>query len=964
MALLTCSAAALAGEIQGRVLNAQGAAVSGAKITVANPQGEALGEATTGEDGSYSVPGLEPGSYVLTVSASSVTGSLRRQVAVAQDSEPVRADFQFLPATTSASIAAEERNPNIFVYRIDLNDLRNRLTVGRGPDPTYTPQFSPELNYFGAEYGAPLFSYEILRPRSLVRAWRGSIYALHQNSKLNARNFFNVGPLLASRSTGYSMTGNGPLFSEKASLLVQYGNSLTSGAVNGNVQSPKDNQRVPTTTDPAKRAFIASLLRAYPAESPNLGETRLNSNAPRDIDAKDALARLDYKWNDANQLASRYTVNDYSEEPFQIVAGQNPQTDVRTQAAYIAWTRTFSPETTGRFAFNFDRTGASLLPTRRFLDLFSGLGLSSVPDVDFTSDEFTDLGPLPQFPRVRAQNRFQMFGDVSRTAGIHTLKAGWSSTRVQLNDLQSDNSRGIFRFSRDFGRTEVQNLLEGTPSTFIIAIGNFYRGFRNWEHFGYFEDSIRLRPNLTLTAGVRYELVTSPVEVNNLTDVGYDADKNNFAPRVAFAWSPGNGRTVFRGAYGISYAQIMGVSYGMMRFNSPQVRVFQVNAPDLLNPLGGGLTQRPETVYRLSPDLIPAYTHHYTFGVERAMPWGMTVRAAYVGTRTFHLLTQQVYNRARPSATIPNTTPTIQQRRPDQRYADIIVIESNANAYYDALVLAADKRLSSGLTFRASYAFGKNIDTGGDFTNTATGVEKPPETGTSTCELCDQVGDHKSWSLFDTPQVLTFSYSYALPFPNSVNGWRRALFSGWQISGATILQSGTPYHLHTGGDGPGLGNVDGWGQDRPNIKDPSILGMSFDNPDTSQRLVGAIKIGPDGTPILGPDGGPVPACERVAAGYIDCPYFDANIPVGGRGNIGHNVFRKDGTHNWNFAFGRTFPLPGGRERTLQFRTEFINFFNHAQFDKANVQLSGAIFGQITNTANKGRQVQFSLRLNF
>ncbi|HEY7679724.1 MAG TPA: hypothetical protein VIC04_04335, partial [Terriglobia bacterium] len=103
---------------------------------------------------------------------------------------------------------------------------------------------------------------------------------------------------------------------------------------------------------------------------------------------------------------------------------------------------------------------------------------------------------------------------------------------------------------------------------------------------------------------------------------------------------------------------------------------------------------------------------------------------------------------------------------------------------------------------------------------------------------------------------------------------------------------------------------------------------------------------------------------RVAAGYLDCPYFDTNLPVGGRGSIGMNVFRKDGTHNWNFAFGRTFPITGGRERTLQFRTEFINFFNHAQFDKANVQMSGVIFGQITNTANKGRQVQFSLRLNF
>jgi hypothetical protein len=137
--------------------------------------------------------------------------------------------------------------------------------------------------------------------------------------------------------------------------------------------------------------------------------------------------------------------------------------------------------------------------------------------------------------------------------------------------------------------------------------------------------------------------------------------------------------------------------------------------------------------------------------------------------------------------------------------------------------------------------------------------------------------------------------------------------------------------------------------------DPAILSVgSFDDPDTSVTLLGADTCIPRN----------VPDASGATAPYVRCRYFDTNVPVGGRGNIGFNVFRKDGTHNWNLAVGRTFPLPGGGERTAQFRAEFINFFNHAQFDKANVQVSGAIFGQITNTANKGRQVQFSLRLNF
>ncbi|HWP85931.1 MAG TPA: carboxypeptidase-like regulatory domain-containing protein, partial [Terriglobia bacterium] len=492
---------AWAGQIRGRVLNAQGSALAGASISVASPQGENLAHAATAEDGTYAIPGLPPGSYILTVAAPSVGSTLSRQVVIPESGEAVQADFQFQPAAAASGIAAEERNPNIFVYRIDLNDLRNRLTVARGPDPTYVAEFAPDKNYFGAEYGAPLLSYEILRPRSLANSWRGSLLALHQNSAVSARNFFNVGPLQASRATTYSITANGPLFFEKDSLLLQFGQSLSSGAVNGNIQSPLDSERVPITTDPQKRAVIESLLRAYPLESPNLGERRLNSNASRNIDSVDALGRYDYRWSESRSLAFRYTINDYSEEPFQLVAGQNPQTDVRTQAAYLSLTQSFSPAANGRLAFNFDRTAARLLPTKRFTDLFASLLLPDVPDLDFSADQFTDVGPGAQFPRKRFQNRFQLYADVSRRAGRHTLSAGWSTTRVQVNDLQSDNARGTFRFAGDFGRTEIQNFLLGTPSSFTIAIGNFYRGFRNWEHFGYLQDQLQLSPSFSLSAG-------------------------------------------------------------------------------------------------------------------------------------------------------------------------------------------------------------------------------------------------------------------------------------------------------------------------------------------------------------------------------------------------------------------------------------------------------------------------------
>ena len=937
MLVLSLSAAATAGEIQGHIRNAQGAAISGAKITVTNQQEDAHWEAVTGEDGDYTVTGLDPGFYTVTVSAASQQGSLRREVSIAGASGLARADFQFPQAQAQAASAAEELNPNIFVYRIDLNSIRVLFSIRRGPNPRYIPEFQPEQNYFGALFGAPVQQFEVIRPRPLAAAWRGAVFGMHQNSALNARNFFNVGPLRPSRSSSYDLTGGGPVVSPNASLLLQFGQDFTSGLVNGNILCRICGQNLQSTAaNPQVREVIDNLLTAFPDEEPNLPNGQLNSNAPRDIDSSHGLARLDFKPAEDTSLAFRYSINDYSEDPFQIVAGQNPQTDLRTQGAHAGVTQVFSPETAGRFGFHYDRTKALLQPTSRFTELLAPLGIARVPEIDLAFD-VSNIGPGAIFPRRRIQNRFQLYADLSRTLGRHTLKAGWSTTRIQVNDLQSDNSRGTVRFASDFGRTAVQNFLDGRPSVFTVAVGNLYRGFRNWEHFFFVEDQIRLFPSFSLSLGLRYELMTAPTEVNNLTDTGFSADKNNIAPRFGFAWNPRSGRTTVRGAYGISYGTIFPVSYGMTRFNPPATQVIEVFEPDFANLLSG-IPQEPEEGGRsalniLNPDLVHPYSHQYTLSIERSLPWASTFRIAYLGIRSFKLLTRGEYNRARPVPGIPTTTSTINQRRPDPRFTAIRIIESNSIAYYDAMQLSFQKRLTRGLTFRTTYTFGKNIDTGGDFTNTAS-VEVPPEVGTASCELCSRFSDQKGPSIFDTPHVFILSYSYELPFAAGTNGWKGALLGGWQISGTTLFQSGTTFHPHTGSDSPGFGNVDGQTSDRPNILNPEILGMSPDDPDTSQSI-------------------------------FDRAFFDTtNIPPGGRGNIGNNTFRKDGTNNWNFAVGKMFRFAGGRERTLRFRAEFINLLNHAQFAKPGVQISIPTFGQITNTVNKGRQVQFSLRLNF
>jgi len=249
--------------------------------------------------------------------------------------------------------------------------------------------------------------------------------------------------------------------------------------------------------------------------------------------------------------------------------------------------------------------------------------------------------------------------------------------------------------------------------------------------------------------------------------------------------------------------------------------------------------------------------------------------------------------------------------------------------------------LARGLALNLRYTLSKSISTvDSTFADVETGTGIPQSTR-------DLIGDMKGVSKFDTPHSLTIGYTYEVPRMPGRNPLLSGLLGGWRISGTTTFKSGTPLNLTTGSDSPGFGNVDGVrGSDRPNLLDPSILGQSFDNPDTSRALLA------------------VDTCQRTTAArpYMVCKYFDTNLPAGGRGDIGYNTFRGDGTNNWNVAIEKDIRL---REAlTLLFRSEFINFFNHPQFAEPNLRMSGDTYGYITNTTNRGRLIQLFARLRW
>jgi len=494
----------------------------------------------------------------------------------------------------------------------------------------------------------------------------------------------------------------------------------------------------------------------------------------------------------------------------------------------------------------------------------------------------------------------------------------------------------------------VENFLRGQASRLSLTVGNQYRGYRNWEWIAYIQDRFAVRPGLQLSWGLRFEALTAPREVNDLFEFQHDTDANNFAPQFGFAWTSRNLRVVVRGGYGIAFGSLTLANWNRQAGNPPLTQSLSVDRPTVaVIPEIAALAPDPgrkSGLGALDQEAALPYSHTYNLSLERELPGAVLVRAGYQGSRTFKIFSGIGLNRAQNVPGIEATSGNVNARRPDQRFLRVYNIVNGSNGYHDAIQLSATKRRTRGLSFELRYSFSKTMDSGiSNFADTGNGGD--------VAQSDELVGDVKSVSSFDTPHSFTISYAYELPRLATGPDWLASMLQRWTVSGTTTFRSGTPFAVYTGSDGAGSGNLDGEGSDRPNFLDPAILGRSFDDPDTSTNLMGA------------------DTCADVAlsatVGYRRCRYFDTNIPVGGRGTVGFRVFRKDGTSNWNLALARSFALPGGgAEKQLQFRAEYYNFLNHAQFAAPGASISSPTFGQITNTVNKGRVMQIALRLIF
>lgn len=809
------------------------------------------------------------------------------------------------------------RNENVHFNQVD-NNAQKELNIRVGVTATPVTEFDRARNYFGAEFGAAPSAVLHAEPHAGA-GFHGRLSWGHLNSVTTARSFFQVGAVQPARENDYGFLLQTPL-GRGTRWEAEAAQRKIRGQVNGNIQIPLPHERTPLAADPRARTFIQRILDAYPKVPPNrtdIDPRMLNTNAPQIIDSDFVRTRLDQPFGPSRgRLVAAYQLTLQKVRAFQLIRGQNPDTTTRAHHIRLTWIRETAPRGVFELTAGFDRVRSLLVLEPD----------SPGPHVFIGGGALTSINGSTMLPVDRAQNEFRYGARYRRTSGRHELSVGLDMLRRQLNGRDSDNHNdfGTWAFRNNFGLEAIEALRHGLATTYWRSIGLVHRGFRNWDLAGYAGDRWLLNPRVTLDYGLRWRATTVPGEVNDLTVLPYRSDWNNVGPTLGLAIRlPGNWG-VWRMGGAIQYGEIFPASYQQSRFNQPLNIKNIVNDPDLLDPLGSIVGVPRGVLYDFAPGLVSPYAGQFSAVWEVSPARGWTIRANYIGSRGVKLLAHWYFNRARWAPGQPPSTALINDVRPNPDFLDMRRLVNGSKAWYDAGRISVHSSRWRGLTAEAAYWLSKARDLGGDYTNTAYDVDS----FRNAAQTEENVhGDLRALSRFDQPHAFLARLNGELPALTRAPRGLRAAFGGWAASGVVLLKSGTPFTVQSGSDAPGFGNVDGIGGDRPDVADPSILGRTIGNPDTSRARL-----------------------PRAA--------FVLIAPGAPRGNLGRYTFRRGGIYNVNAALTRQW-MPRGDAR-LQLRAESVNLLNTPQFAEPGANLTDPNFGAITNTLNEGRNFRFSL----
>jgi hypothetical protein len=814
-----------------------------------------------------------------------------------------------------------EETVNYLVNGITLNNLTFSSISFQLPLSTIR-EFKVDNSTFGAQYGESSGAVVNIATRSGTNQFHGELFEFLRNDALDARNFFEFNSARPAPFKRNQFGGNlgGPVVRGKVYFFFSYEGLRQRQGLDLNSVVLSDAQRA-SVTDPVISRLVELIPRANFFDSS--GTPRFVGSATAPVNVGLWTADVNYTLSERDSLHGYYAVQDAeTSEPSRTgntIPGFGNTSRPLRQIFTLNEAHTFGAAVVNEARAGFNRFSSSSTPNAQLnpaeLGIVNGINRPiGLPQINVAGGALNFGGPAAQ-PSGRGDTTYVAADTLSWLRGRHSLKLGGEYRQFLNNNFRQ--AAGSFNFQ------SVAAFIAGAANSFSVTLGNQSSSIAQGALGGFAQDNYKVRQNLTLELGLRYEWNVTPGERYNrfivfdpasasLLRVGediadiYHQNDLNFQPRVGFAWSPfGKGDTVLRAGYGIYVDQPMTSVVVSTAGNPPLATPLTFNgavrldnALDVARPAG----LAPQTV---DHDFDNAYTQSWNLNVQQRLS-PFTLMVAYVGSKGTHLITRRNINQpaggVRPFPALSASSPIL----PGAPLGNITQAEGSGNSSYNALWVTATRRLKRGLHFDASYTWSKSLDYS-SFSSQGIVVQDSHDLDGS-----------RGPSDFDARHRFVVSAIYELP-PRG--NW---LAEGWQLAVIVQSQSGNPVNIVT----------------------------------TNSTV--------NGVPLtLRPDvNGPV-----ATPGHVDA-WFDTSAfaPVAGFGGLGRNVIVGPTFNSTDFSVIKLTRL--GDALRLQLRAEFFDLFNHANFGQPGNVVGSPSFGRITNTrfptgeSGSSRQIQFALNLAF
>ncbi len=954
------------------------------------------------------------------------------------------------------------------------NNLLSNAVVFN-PNPDAVAEFRILENNYTAEYGRNGGGIISVVTKSGTSQFHGSAYDFVRNNAFNANTFFNNRngtPKEILKRNQYGFTIGGPVYflgfneggpsiyngKEKLFFFVSYQgqrqvqtqttNSTTTftpaelrgdfSLSNGNRTGPDPNvvsflQMNPIYQPNAALAARGIIARIDPTAQRYIGNNLIPTSSSGQLvsqgTATDNRNELTIKLDYAASQKDRFTVTlggvrNPTLNPFDgsNVRGFPTENSGKRYFSNFSYTRVFSSDVLNDFRFTAQRSDSNQAVPGVNLPTASQLGIGTTPDnpsgpprLGFASG--LNIGFSPQGPTHIKDTTYNFTDTFSLVRGKHSFKFGGSFSPYKNDTLFDFFVNGQFFFSGSAAAggigsgNDFADFLLGLPDEYL-QFGEAPSNIRTNSYYGFAQDEYRVRKNLVLTLGLRYEYSqpkidtlgrsfslkfgqrsqvfrNAPVGVQFPGDPGAPkganfSDKNDFAPRFGFAYDPfGKGRTSIRGGFGVFYDILKGEDN--LQFNGqapffgfadlffePGTNIFSqpfVNAgvpnsfpsrPPSPNidfdasgflPFGGG------GVYFVDPNLRTPYIYQYNLSLQHQIARDLTVEANYVGSSS-HKLTSLVD--ANPF--ILGTTTRRFNSQPGNTSSSFSYLDEFRNvgsANYNSLQLVMRKQYSSRAS-DSSNLFGKIYNTlfsTSDFTLGYT-YSHSIDTASGFRQRNSRVPIYnpkqfRADSDYDIRQRFTFSGVFDLPLERAFTSLPKRLTQGFSLRPIVTYRTGFPLDVFAGlsrsGSRPGPSGAGDGNLVRANLVGNSV-GIFSDprNPQTFNNRTGNFYFDPANFSRVG-----LSSTSTAAA---------TNPALRTYGSLPRNAFRGPGRANVDFAVAKTTPLIGDRV-TMELRAEFFNLFNHAEFNDPVTSITSSNFGQIISTAPP-RIIQFAAKFSF